>query len=99
MKKMLFSLLIICIILTSCAQKSEIPAEPEKTPVTENKPVISEAYKEIVNNKRPLAVMIDNDDKSARPQTGLEKAYIVCPYVDMDRCEYMLFQPYHLPCL
>ena len=75
--KKLFSVLIICILLASCSQKSETPAEPEKTPVIENEPVVSEAYKEIVNNKRPLAIMIDNDDKSARPQTGLEKAYII----------------------
>ena len=37
----------------------------------------NEFYHMATNSNRPIAVMIDNDNKSARPQIGLESAYIV----------------------
>ena len=47
--------------------KEELPAEPEE----------NEFYKAMQTNFRPIAVMIDNDDYRARPQLGLESAYMV----------------------
>ena len=77
MKKKLFSvMLILCVILSACAQKSN---DIETTPTeieTETEPV-SDFYKNVVTETRPSAVMIDNDDDNARPQTGLENAYLI----------------------
>ncbi len=36
-----------------------------------------EFYKKMQTDTRPIAVMIDNDTKEARPQLGLESAYVV----------------------
>ncbi len=68
--------------LTGCgAPKQEIAEEPPKVeepvvdPVAEE---ISAFFKQYVDtNVRPVAVMVDNDDKNARPQAGLDEAYLI----------------------
>ena len=75
--KKLFAILFMATILCSCSQT--VP-----TTVTRSGPpediITPEAtfYAEITSSKtRPIAVMIDNDEESARPQAGLENAYLV----------------------
>ncbi len=76
LKTKLFSaLLITCILLSSCGQKSDDNRTVTEKPQTETP--VSEFYKNVVNEVRPIAVMIDNDDKNARPQAGLENAYLI----------------------
>jgi len=88
MKKLLVLLICFSVILAGCSsdtkkdkaatsepntQKINSDASPEVVPeLTEN-----EFYKMATNSNRPIAVMIDNDNESARPQIGLESAYIV----------------------
>ncbi len=78
--RLLGILLVVCVFLSSCGKKPDDSIEPPvtetETPVVETENV-SEFYKGVVNETRPIAVMIDNDDENARPQTGLEKAYLV----------------------
>ena len=51
------------------------PAEPE---VDEETLAIQDFFeKHVDTKKRPVAVMVDNDDKNARPQAGLEGAYLI----------------------
>ncbi len=39
---------------------------------------IDEFFEKVVNtNQRPIAVMVDNDDKNARPHAGLDDAYLI----------------------
>lgn len=59
-------------------KEPEQPAEteePAKAPVTTEGSDYIEKY--INSSERPIAVMIDNDNKDARPQSGLDDAYIV----------------------
>ena len=75
MKKLFSVLLSACILLSACGQKIE-----DNTIITESdepEAKVSEFYKKVVNDTRPIAVMIDNDDDNARPQTGLENAYLI----------------------
>ena len=79
-------LMILCIFcLASCTtheilEHSESEAvveekEPEIDPVTLE---IQDFFKKYVdNNERPVAVMVDNDDKNARPHAGLDEAYLI----------------------
>lgn len=78
-KRALIGFLCASLLLTGCGKKAE-----EKTETNDEKPQItevdntSEFYKNITDgNERPIAVMIDNDNSSAWPQSGLGKAYKV----------------------
>ncbi|MDY5627536.1 MAG: DUF3048 domain-containing protein [Clostridia bacterium] len=76
------ALLIFCctvLLLTGCSKKAEEKPETNDNALeiteTDN---TSEFYKTITEgNERPIAVMIDNDNSSAWPQSGLDKAYKV----------------------
>lgn len=76
------ALLIFCcvaLLLTGCGKKVEEKPETNDNALeiteTDN---TSEFYKTITEgNERPIAVMIDNDNSSAWPQSGLDKAYKV----------------------
>lgn len=76
------ALLIFCcatLLLTGCGKKAEEKPETNDNALeiteTDN---TSEFYKTITEgNERPIAVMIDNDNSSAWPQSGLDKAYKV----------------------
>jgi hypothetical protein len=75
MKKVL--VLALAFLLTACGKPAatEIPT-PKSTPdpeLTSNE--FYEGYKNMAN--RPLAVMIDNDNKDAWPHSGLDKAYLI----------------------
>lgn len=88
MKKMLIAIIIILIIIISvllgkmfyrvCLEESQrIDNAIENIPNIVNTPVAQEKQVKVFNgNQRPIAVMIDNVG-SARPQAGLNDAYIV----------------------
>ena len=75
-KRALIGFLCASLLLTGCGKKAEEKTETndEKTQITEVDNT-SEFYKNITEgNERPIAVMIDNDNSSAWPQSGLDKA-------------------------
>ncbi|MBR4031031.1 MAG: DUF3048 domain-containing protein [Clostridia bacterium] len=68
--------IIIC-SFSGCGKKDvEITPPPVETPEVVE-PEISEFYTKMQTDFRPIAVMIDNDEASSRPQLGLESAYLV----------------------
>lgn len=85
LKKVFLSVLCLSVLFTGCASKkaeapetsvkTEVTKQPEPEPIPE--PVIDPYYEKMQSDTRPIAVMIDNDEKKARPQIGLESAYIV----------------------
>ena len=85
LKKVFLAALSISMLFAGCSSKTEeapaspanveVSKEPEPEPIPES--VIDPYYGKMQSNTRPIAVMIDNDDKKARPQIGLESAYIV----------------------
>jgi len=78
MRKKLFLLLLSALVLFSfsaCKGKETSTDEPYAIDVPESDPF----YQEMKSKEgvRPIAVMIDNDTDAARPQIGLENAYMV----------------------
>jgi hypothetical protein len=82
MKKLICLLLAISVLcFAGCGKKTE----ETDTKTKNDKEVVSEEKKETKNefvklmetDKRPIAVMIDNDGPSSRPQIGLEKAFVL----------------------
>lgn len=80
--KVLAMLMIAAMLFTGCQSKN-VPETPEEPEVVE--PVVDPVAEEIKaffdqyvdTNVRPVAVMVDNDDKNARPQAGLDEAYLI----------------------
>lgn len=68
--------------VTGC-KKSEVSEEVQETVTQEQ--VVESSDPEInsflnnyiTTNERPIAVMVDNDNKDARPQAGLDDAYLI----------------------
>lgn len=80
MKKYFVLLLVVSLIFVSACAK---PMNNDDV-VTGEPPVITEEitpemefYNTMQTDTRPIALMIDNDSKAARPQLGLESAYMV----------------------
>lgn len=81
MKKLISIMLILTLVfLMGCS------SEEEKKPEVPQQDMQIESVEELTDNEfiqmlstdtRPLAVMIDNDGPSSRPQIGVESAYIV----------------------
>lgn len=85
MKKItaLISVLVSCTLLfTGCGTGNvasdptpsatpAVTAEPKNTPER----IFLDTY--INTDERPVAVMVDNDDQNARPQAGLDEAYLI----------------------
>ncbi len=74
--------LVLIFCLTGCGTQTPPPAvtpspaptaTPEPTPSPEE--IFLNTY--INTNERPIAVMVDNDDKNARPHAGLDEAYLI----------------------
>lgn len=81
MKKLLSLILVLSIvILPGCGSKKTVSEKKDTktdTKVTETQEPKDPFLKMMSTNERPLAVMIDNDGPSSRPQCGLENAYMV----------------------
>ena len=77
MKKFISLILILSLVFVAGCKKEEMSQE-----ITENPPVelkeeeVPEFIKLMETDTRPVAVMIDNDGPSSRPQKGLESAYM-----------------------
>ncbi len=75
--KKIVTLMFLLIFLCSCAKTAPAPEVPTE-PVISVVPAADPFYTELTSSDaRPIAVMIDNDDNSARPHAGLENAYLV----------------------
>lgn len=71
-------LLAFMLLLSGCGKAPATePTQEEKKedPVAAEIQEFFESY--VDTDERPIAVMIDNDDKNARPQAGLDDAYLV----------------------
>ena len=79
MKKVLLVVLLGTMLLGGCAKKEASVAGPAENPVEtaahETADAFYTAYMEA--EKRPVAVMIDNDNKDAWPHAGLTDAYLI----------------------
>lgn len=79
--KRFFALTLIAVLMFSVIGCGEQPVVQQENPVVEEPvakaPEISEFYKKMQSDERPVGVMIDNDNGYARPQMGLETAYMV----------------------
>ncbi len=78
--RILALVLIALLTLSGCKWNSDSSEPPvDEEPVVD--PIaleIENFFKQYVNtDERPIAIMIDNDDKNARPQIGLNDAYLV----------------------
>lgn len=76
-------ILLFIIFLVGCSQNVTVdnPEIQESVAVVEKDPIkeeIDDFFKKYVNtDERPIAVMVDNDDHNARPQAGLDEAYLI----------------------
>ncbi len=86
MKKLtaLVSAVAVCAMLfTGCGtqeEKSPAPtptSAPVATPSATSSPEKTFLDTYINTDERPVAVMVDNDDNNARPQAGLDEAYLI----------------------
>jgi hypothetical protein len=97
-KRILFMLLAAMMLVSACGGKTGDSGESLISKIAEEK--VDPFYKEMKDkeNIRPIAVMIDNDSDKARPQIGLEDAYMVYEIVVEGRAtRFMaLFKDYDL---
>ena len=83
-KLMIFALTTLTVLtFTGCSKQNKAVEELTPTDITEEyiepiAPEIKNYLDSYINtNERPIAVMIDNDNKDARPQAGLDEAYLM----------------------
>ncbi len=83
MKKLAIYFIVLSLILISgCSKKvanQDLDNNSVQSDATVNEPEIvpDDFYVMMQGDERPVAVMIDNDTAAARPQIGLESAYMV----------------------
>ena len=84
MKKVISLIMVLLIVMISGCGKEEAkptdaksPTEAQMKDTATPEEVKNEFLKLMSSDKRPIAVMIDNDGPSSRPQIGLESAYMV----------------------
>ena len=77
-------LMSVILFLVGCGGNQPTEVEPVSEVVNDEPEVdvaaieIEKFFTDYVNtSERPIAVMIDNDDKNARPQAGLDEAYLI----------------------
>ncbi len=85
LQSLIFVVLVLVLALTGCGTPKKNGPTPAEPPVAE-KPAqpaqidadIKAFFDTYVNTTaRPIAVMVDNDDENARPQAGLDEAYLI----------------------
>lgn len=78
--------LTVILVLSGCQSKKASDTKNPQTPPAQNGAInteikdteIQKFFADYVDtNARPIAVMIDNDNEQARPQSGLEDAYLI----------------------
>ncbi len=79
MKKLYSILLITALLLCGCSPKTENPpVSSSPAEATEAPAAKSEFYtKYQEETRRPVAVMVDNDNSAAWPHAGIEEAYMI----------------------
>ena len=86
MSKKVLALALVLVMILSFAgcKKDEVVKQDDTATKTEGVqeenllPEISEFFSTYVNtDARPVAIMVDNDNEDARPQAGLDEAYLV----------------------
>ncbi len=78
MKKALSALVLLTLLFTGCSRQTAAPVETPSSPVTETPAPENEFYKAYMEDeKRPVAVMVDNDNSQAWPHAGLTEAFLV----------------------
>ncbi len=80
MKKLISLIVILSLVFVAGCKKEKTTQEIVEDPiidVQEEKEEVPEFIKLMESDTRPVAVMIDNDGPSSRPQKGLEKAYMI----------------------
>lgn len=77
-KRILFALLAGVMLFSGCGKAEPADKGPDLYAVEQDEEM-DPFYKEMMEkeNVRPIALMIDNDSDAARPQIGLEDAYLV----------------------
>ncbi|MDD6308802.1 MAG: DUF3048 domain-containing protein [Clostridia bacterium] len=81
MKKLFNLFLIFVLLISGCASKKTVaPVESETPPTSLNEAVATEnefvkSYR--TSQHRPIAIMVDNDNKDAWPHAGLQDAYLI----------------------
>lgn len=77
-------LVVLFVFIAGCGKEeasvpaSNIDVPEQETEVDKTAAEIDEFFNKYVNtNERPVAVMVDNDDKNARPHAGLDEAYLI----------------------
>lgn len=81
--RILAILIIGILIISGCKSTDTSEPSPTSEPVLEPAvdpiaPEIDDFFSKYVNtNERPIAIMVDNDDKNARPHAGLNDAYLI----------------------
>ncbi len=78
------AIIMLLTLLAGCGKDeqsvpvSNIDVPKQEAEVDKTAAEIDEFFKKYVNtNERPVAVMVDNDDKNARPHAGLDEAYLI----------------------
>ena len=83
MKRYVFLIIALIVMLTGCTVKNaSVPAEvaekPKEAVIDPVQDEINSFFEKYVESEeRPVAVMIDNDNKDARPHAGLDEAYLI----------------------
>ena len=80
-QKVVIVLFLLLAVLSGCAAPVNSPTEqPESQGAAEKKMdiEIQNFFDRYVDTyQRPIAIMVDNDDKNARPHAGLDEAYLI----------------------
>ncbi len=77
MKRLFVLFLVFNMIFVTACSTSTMQNTGETAEIVEEVTPEMEFYNKMQTDTRPIAVMIDNDAKEARPQIGLESAYLV----------------------
>ncbi len=81
-KRRILLTILLCgiLILSGCRAAVVAPVAtptPEPTPSPEEIEINAFFDTYLKTDKRPIAIMVDNDDKNARPHAGLDEAYLI----------------------
>ncbi len=80
-RRVFLAVLLCALMILSGCRAAVVAPEPTPTPEPTPSPEEIEINQffdtYIKTDKRPIAIMVDNDDKNARPHAGLNEAYLI----------------------